>query len=454
MISLAIHWSRPLRAAAIGLASGLGLTLAVPLLVLSSASHGNPDLALMQGFPPPAEQRVDRRNAMAPPFNRWAFQHNRELQPTREIYRGAGPVALLDVDLQDLGGVTGTVREGRKLSLDEFLDESHTDAFLILHRGRIVYERYLNGMQPHGQHLMFSATKSFIGTVMLVLIEQGRVDPDARIATYVPELKDSAFGDATVQQVLDMTTAVAYSEVYDDPESDIARYGWVFGVWGSPPDDYPGPRTIYDYLPTLTKQGTHGEAFRYVTPNTDVLGWIIRRVTGKSADANIAELIWQRLGVERDAYIWLDESGAEMAGGGLNVTARDAARFGQMILQRGRLNGEQILSEAIAERILQPGDPDIFTRYYSTAHPDDDWYGGVAYAYHDQWWTFNNAHKAVSAIGIHGQYIYLDPKAEMVVVKMSSSPDAEGGANRSNDTDGPLLYQIIAEHLMKHRPGA
>jgi CubicO group peptidase (beta-lactamase class C family) len=472
----ASRWSRPLRAAAasrlgptsgLGLGLGpspglglaltlvLGLTLAAglttPLLVHAAASPGHSDLGLMQGFPPPPEQRVVRSNAMAPPFNRWAYQHIRELQPTREISRGAGPVAPLAVDLQDLGGVTGVVREGRRLSLDAFVDESHTDAFLILHRGRIVYERYLNGMQPHRQHLMFSATKSFIGTVMLTLIEQGQVDAGAPVTTYVPELKDSAFGDATVQQVLDMTTAVSYSEVYDDPASDIARYGWVFGFWGSPPDDYPGPQTIYDYLPTLIKKGTHGSAFHYVTPNTDVLGWIIRRVTGKSADANLSELIWQRLGVERDAYIWLDGSGAEMAGGGLNITARDAARFGQMILQRGRFNGEQILSESVAERILRPGDPEIFTRYYSTAYPDDDWYGGVAYAYHDQWWTFNNAHKAVSAIGIHGQYIYLDPKAEMVVVKMSSSPDAEGGTNRSNDTDGPLLYQAIAEHLMNQR---
>jgi CubicO group peptidase (beta-lactamase class C family) len=430
-------------------AAGILALAALALPPLVAAAPGHSDIGLMTGFPPPPDQRVVPDNALAPPFNRWALQHIRELQPTREIYRGTGDVAPLEVDLLDLGGVTGAVRAGRRISVDAFLDESHTDAFLILHRGRIVFERYMNGMQPHRQHLMFSATKSFVGTIMLVLIEQGRVDPQASVSRYVPELTDSAFGDATVQQVLDMTTAVAYSEVYDDPESDIARYGRVFGVWGAPPADYAGPRTIYDYLPTLAKQGTHGQAFHYVTPNTDVLGWIIRRVTGKSVDANIAEVLWQQLGVERDGYIWLDGSGAEMAGGGLNVTARDAARFGQMILQGGRFAGRQVIPEAVAARIMQPGDPEIFTRYYAAAHPDDDWYGGVAYAYHDQWWTFNNAHRAVSAIGIHGQYIYLDPKAEMVVVKMSSSPDAEGGANLANDTDGPMLYQAVAEHLLK-----
>jgi CubicO group peptidase (beta-lactamase class C family) len=433
-----------------------GTCLALALLLgCAATTHAAPDagireLGLMQGFPPPAEKQVTRSNFMAPPLNRWSFQHIRELQPTREIWRGDGAVAALEAAPMELGRIEASVREGRRLNLDQFLDESHTDSFLILHRGRIVFERYMNEMQAHRQHQMFSATKSFVGTVMLMMIDRGLVKAEDPVARYLPELERSAFGDATVQQVLDMTTGVAFSEIYDDPESDIWRYGWVFGVWGTPPADYKGPLTIYDYLPTLKKQGTHGEAFHYVTPNTDVLAWIIQRVTGKSVDANIAEMIWQPLGVERDAYIWLDGSGAAMAGGGLNITARDAARFGQMILQKGRFNGRQILPESVVERILQAGDPEVFKRYYSRAYPGDNWYGEVAYAYQNQWWTFNNAHKAVSAIGVHGQYIYIDPKAEMVIIKQSSSPDAEGGANLSNDTDGPLLYQVIAEHLMQH----
>jgi CubicO group peptidase (beta-lactamase class C family) len=181
-----------------------------------------------------------------------------------------------------------------------------------------------------------------------------------------------------------------------------------------------------------------------------VLGWIIRRVTGKSVDQNIAERFLQPIGAERDAYIWLDGEGNEMAGGGLNITARDAARFGQMILQGGLYNGKRVLPAAVAKRIFEPGDPAVFTRFY----PDDPWYGPIASSYHNQWWHFGNAHKAVSAIGVHGQYIYLDPVAQMVVVKQSSSPDAEGGANGSNDTDGPLLYQAIAEHLIRLTGGA
>jgi CubicO group peptidase (beta-lactamase class C family) len=414
----------------------------------AAPNPGSAELGLMQGFPPPADKIVRRGNFMTAPANRWAFQHIRELQPTREISRGDEPASKLESVPLDLGKVTGTVREGRVISLDQLVEEAHTDAMLVMHKGRIVYERYLNGQTARTQHQMFSATKSFVGTLMLMLIEEGKVDPTQTVASLVPELKDSAFGDATVQQVLDMTTAVDYREIYDDPTSEIWRYGYVFGVWGTPPADYKGPLTIYDYLPTLKKEGTHGVGFHYVTPNTDVLGWIIRRVTGKAVDRNIEERLWQPIGAERDGYIWLDGAGNEMAGGGLNITARDAARFGQMILHKGRFNGRQVIPEAVATRILRPGDPEKFTHFYKQFR-DTEWYGTIGYGYHDQWWTFNNAHKTTSAIGVHGQYIWLDPIAEMVVVKQSSSPDAEGGANESNDTDGPLLYMALAEYLMR-----
>jgi len=426
-------------------------TLSIQILLYSLlaavgvAAAGEPDSSkLMQGFPPPDDQIVTRSNLMEYPNNRWAFQHIRELQPTREIWRGDGPVSDLPVAPMDLGAFTATVRNGRKLSLDQFLAESHTDGFVILHDGRLVFERYFNGQQRHTQHQMMSVTKSFVGTLVLILADEGKVDLEKRVAEYLPELSKSAFGDATVQQILDMTSAVGYTEIYDDPDSDIWKYGHVFRVWGEPGAGYAGPLNIYDYLPTLQKQGVHGEGFHYVTPNTDVLGWLVRRITNSSVDANIAARFLQPLGAERDAYIWLDGEGNEMAGGGLNMTARDAARFGAMIVNGGKFNGKQVIPEAVARRILTPGNSATFRRFY-----DDPWYQQVGHSYKDQWWVFDNAHKAVSAIGIYGQYIYLDPVAKLVIVKQSSSPDAARGANESNDTDGPMIYQALAEHLVK-----
>ena len=249
---------------------------------------------LMEGFPPPPEQRVSRVNFMLPPYNRWAFQHLRELQPTREVSRGAGPITLLASKPLDLGEISVLASDDRQLNLEQFLQKSYTESFLVLHRGQIVFERYMNNMVPERQHQMFSATKSFVGTLMLVLIEEGRVSAD---------------------------------------------------------------QLVSHYLPTLQKEGKHGQAFHYVTPNTDVLAWIISRVTGERLSSVVEEQLWQPLGAERDAYFWLDDAGTEMAGGGLNVAARDAARFGQMILQGGRYNGLQVIPRSVAEKILQPGDP-------------------------------------------------------------------------------------------------
>ena len=399
------------------------------------------ELGLMQGFPTPSDKRVSIQNFMQAPQNRWSFQHIRELQPTRDVYRGVGPASRLESQMIDLDALEFTTFDSRRITFARWQQESYTDAIVVLHRGKIVYEKYLNGMTPHTQHQMFSVTKSFVGTTVLVLAGQGRIDVDRKVGHYVPELGKSAFGDATVQQVLDMTTGVKYSEDYLDRDSDIARYGNVFSIWGELPDGYTGPTSLYGYLPTLRKQGEHGHAFHYVTPNTDVLGWIISRTTNLSVSAALESILYQRLGPERDAYFWLDGSATEMAGGGLNVTARDAARFGQMILNLGYFNGQQVIPASVAKRILRPGDPAPFNRFYQ-----DPWYEHVGFAYHDMWWTFNNAHKAVSALGVHGQQIYLDSTAQMVVVKQSSDPAPESDIN---ETDGPLVYQAIAEFLMK-----
>jgi CubicO group peptidase (beta-lactamase class C family) len=396
---------------------------------------------LMQGFPPPEEVRVSRENFMLPPYNRWAFQHIRELQPTREVYRGRESIAALESAPVDLADRSYKVSGNREVTLDEWLEEAATDSFLVLHKGKVVYERYLNGQRESTQHQMFSATKSFIGTLALMLIDEGLVDPARAMQSYVPELKGSAFGDATVQQVLDMTTSVAFNEDYVDTEADIWAYGDVVGL-----SDVSDPErrfdSIYEYLPTLGQMGKfkHGDAFHYVTPNTDALGWVLSRVSGQSTSELIATRFLQPLGAQRDGYMWLDKSGTEMAGGGLNITARDAARFGQMILQKGNYNGRQVVPVKVAERIMTPGNPDTFARFY-----DDPWYHNVGHSYHDQWWSFRNKHKAVSAIGVHGQFVYIDPVAQMVVVKQSSHPDAEG---TSNEVDGPLIWQAIAERLL------
>jgi CubicO group peptidase (beta-lactamase class C family) len=395
----------------------------------------------MTEFQPSGDKPVTRTNFMQAPFNRWAFQHIRELQPTREIYRGDGPVSRLESIPQVLNELLFDGAEGRQTNLQQWQQQACVDAMLVLHKGSVAYEVYLNGQQPQTRHQMFSVTKSWVVVVVLIMAEQGRIDLNRNVANYLPELANSAFGDATVQQLMDMTVAVDYDEEYENEDSAIHGYGRVFNIWGETPVNYDGPVTLYDYLPTLHKKGEHGFGFLYVTPDTDVLAWIVSRVSGQNISSMIEKLVFQPLGPEQNAYLWLDKVGTETAGAGLNICARDAARFGQMILQKGYYNDKQIVPESVAERILQPGDPETFNRIYK-----DDWYEQIGYAYHDQWWTWNNPHKAVSAMGIHGQHIYLDPLAGMVIVVQSSHANADSDAH---ELDAPQLFHAIGEYLSK-----
>jgi len=398
------------------------------------------ELGLMRGFPPPADKQVTHANLAEAPYNRWAFQHMRELLPSRALERGDGPVAALPRgEPLDLRGLSVDLPGEQSMKVSTWMYRAYTDAFLVLHRGRIVYEAYFNDMTPETPHQMMSVSKSFCAAVVLTLIEEGKIDTAAPVSRYVPELGTSAYGDASVQQVLDMTVGVAFDEDYRDPKSEWRRFGYALGLY-PPPAGYDGPMNLYSYLPTLRKSGEHGEAFHYVSADTEVLGWIAERASGAQWSRLLSERLWRKLGVEHDAYYWLDPAAREGVSAALNISARDAARFGQMILERGTLDGRRVLSKTVAERILQPGDPAPFNRFYQ-----DRWYAEVGYAYHDQWWTFRNEHKSVAALGIHGQHIYIDPVAEMVIVRQSSDPQPESDIS---ETDGPIVYHVIAKALM------
>lgn len=393
------------------------------------------ELGLMTGSPVAPEKLVTALNFIEPPYNRWAFQHIRELFPTRAVAPAARSWELPRRPL-DITAVSVDLGDGRRTTVADWLASAYTDGFIVLDRGVIVHEQYENGQEPGTPHLMFSVTKSVTGTLMLMLMEQGLVDATKPVADYLPELRDTAFGDASVQQVMDMTNSIAYDETYDDPESDIAAFIAAM---------YLGGEGLYAHLQSLSAKAPdfdHGEAFHYVTPDPEVLGWIIRRVTGMELAEALQAMLWSRLGTEFEASYWVDPLGIEMAGGGLSMSLRDAARFGQMILDDGVADGERVLSGAIAQRIRTHRNQDVFSRYYQ-----DDWYGQVATGYHDQWWDYAGV-DAVVALGIHGQFIYVNSQHDVVIVKQSSDPEAE---NERVDSETPRVMHAIAAYLAAQR---
>jgi len=398
---------------------------------------------LMLGFPPPAELRVGIEGDISGssfPQTRWAFSHQRELKATVNVRRGSAPASALPRQLrEDIDSVSFTTMDGEQMTWAQSIDAMFTDGIAILHRGKIVYEAYRGALRPELPHIAFSMTKSFVGLLAATLAHEAKVDQSAPVAHYIPELEGSAFADATVRQVMDMTVGVKYSEVYTDPDAEVRTYGIAAG-YGKPPQGYDGPRSIVDFLRTLKKQGEHGAAFAYKTCNTEVLAWIVQRVTSTPMAQLISERIWQRIGVEEDANIIVDPAGMAACGGGMSVALRDLARFGEMMRNGGSFNGQKIVPAEVVADIARGAEPAHFAKAgYQTMK---------GWSYRSQWWVSHNDLGAYTARGIHGQVCWIAPKAEMVIARFASHPVAANGNSVLDKVSLPA-YAAVAAHLIR-----
>jgi CubicO group peptidase (beta-lactamase class C family) len=410
----------------------------------ASAADTDPvKMGWMEGSPPPPQKRIGFADGsfITFPKNRWSFAHYRELFPTVRVSRGDGPVVHFDRALRaDIAALRFTPK-GASDSQNwvEAFDAGYGDAIIVLHRGRIVFERYHGVMHADQPHIGFSLTKSLYGTLTELLIDEGTIDENATVARYVPELAESGFGDATVRQLLDMTTSLDYNE--DAPDADEKMRNFMLASGSYPrPSDYTGPRNTFDLLKTVKKVAPHGERFDYQSVDTEVLGFIIARVTGQRPEKTLEERIWSRLGAEHDAYITVDEAGSSRTTGGLSATARDLARFGEMMRRDGFFNGRQIVPNRVVAKIRSGGSK----RDFANAIWDYDTRRG--WSYKSQWWHTHNANGAYLGIGMYGQHIYIDPAAEMVIVRFASGPV---GSTVSTDHVTLPMYQAMADHLSR-----
>lgn len=348
------------------------------------------------------------------PFNRWSFWHVRELIPTERISRGNGPVVELPHEERDVLS-TPFEHAGRAYTVGSMLEESFTDAFLVVHRGAVVHEWYAHEGGPDQPHLLMSVSKSLTSALVGALADRGLLDPETTVTDVVAELRGTSFEGATIQHLLDMRTGTRFAEDYDDPTSDAPVLDRVAG-WA--PANGEEPAELHAYIASLENDQEHGGAFRYRSVLTDLLGWVVE----EAGLARFAELfsreIWSKLGCEQDADITLDPGGHPFTDGGICTTARDLARFGSLYLGRGELAGRRVLSDGWVQRILTPnaelveafeGAPDI------ALMP-----GGF---YHDCWWI-RDANGIYAGEGIHGQLVYVHSPSETVVVKFSTWPRA------------------------------
>ena len=338
------------------------------------------------------------------PHNRWAFQHIDEVLRVATVPRGAGPLlTFTDGDLLDPPG------------LDAQLRAACTDGLVMVRGSEIRLERYLNGMSSETRHLLMSVSKSITSAVFSRFVERGEVDVRETVARYVPALQASAYGDATVQQTLDMTVAVDYDEEYHDPQSAVQRHDRAGGWRTSRPGD---PTGVREFLITLRKDGDHGRVFRYCSANTDVLAWILENVSGRPFSELLSDELWAALGAESDAFVTVDAEKFAYANGGFCVTLRDLARFGRMLLNDGvGADGSQLVPRAWIEDIRRGGEPGTDFTDVPSAHSPG--------TYRNQFWVTGDEHGCFFGTGIHGQFVWMNPATDTVVAKLGSLPLAD-----------------------------
>jgi CubicO group peptidase (beta-lactamase class C family) len=404
----------------------------------------------MSQVPAPEDQGapVTALNWQEPPGNRWAFWHVADILPTHLVSRGDGPVRPLPFSAlpartgrADLLAVPVARAGGPATTVGEVLDGTYTDAYLVLQDGELVTEWYGSLGAPDRPHALMSISKSVVGCVAAVLIDRGLLDPDRAITAYVPELAASGYAGALVRHVYDMRSGVRFVEDYANPASDIRRLDeWVGCREMAEPgrgEEPAGPRGLYRFLATLKAEAPHGERFLYRSAESDVLGWVCERAAGRPMATLMSDLIWAPMGAERDAILLEDGFGAAVHDGGLCATARDVARFGQLLLAGGvvpeGLGGAGGAGTGGTRPVVPPQwlrrawAVDADARTVFAASPAEWAFPGGWYR-HQFWFRPGDHGDVLLCLGIHGQMLHVSRRTGTVCVKFSTWPGAQNPA--------------------------
>ena len=351
---------------------------------------------------------------------------------TLEAGDGTRELARIDLDPTTIDALVVRGEPWGSSTVAELFARHGGLGLVVLHQGCLAYERVGPDGDPDRRNLNFSVTKSFTGSLAATATAHGRLARDARVADLIPELAATGFADATVGEIADMTAAIAYDEDYDEATAPSSRSGWrgfgdymvAIGLDGADgADGVDRPRTIRDLLGTIGRgERPHGEVFAYATPMSDVLGWLLEHADGRDG-GDVLQDVWSAVGAEHDARLTRDPAGTALMGAGLAMTTRDLARFGALVndLVRGRVDlvagpdDEPLLDGRVLDAIRDRGDPEAFQRGGHYAYL-------AGYSYRDQWWLPGGAGRPLSAWGIHGQVLWIDPDADVVIAYHCGGP--------------------------------
>jgi len=365
------------------------------------------------------------------PLSHWVYTHMSEVFPSAVIRRG-GPIVDLPQQLRpDIGGLKVSGKDEPDQTLDDLVADGAVDGCIVLHAGKIVYEKYPT-IQPNDLHLIFSVTKAFVSTSLAILEDQGKIDLQKPVENFLPELKGSAWAGIRLRDVADMRSGIEGNESSTDAYRNPAHkqfqleatLGWQ--PRGAPNlPEWAKRGDLLAFLGTLKRERTPGEAWAYTSSNTAVIAEVISRVTGKPLAENISELIWSKIGAERDAFLVENERKFPVAHAGMASTLHDLARFGLLFMKNPGPAQRNVISERIVKRI------------FSSRGTGLDERGMLPLTY--QWDMLNDKGEMVKG-GWAGQLLYINREKDVVV--------AYSGTNlTANPKLEPLPCRIIARTL-------
>ena len=359
---------------------------------------------------------INQNNWNQHPNQVWSFQNMKDLFSTQTLSKSNNPSSFDTKFNQDIENFEFDTLEGKSTSIKDSFSETHADAFLVIKNEEIIYEKYFNEMSAHSPHLMNSISKSFLGMLAGVLVGKGIVDPEDKISNLIPEFKDSAFVETTLQNALDMAGAVKFGEDYAQPDADFWHETAMVG-WRPDLKANLKANNLKEFAQSLkdTEQND-GEKYHYRTILTDVAAMALEQAANQSVFELMDEYIWQKLKPEHDAHVVLDLNGFPYFGAGMNASARDLGRFGLMLLNNGKYAEEQIVPASwISDTIA--GDSGYKQRFAASEHgpmmPDGH--------YKNKMWVVDE--NIMLCIGIHGQFICINKATNSVIVRFSSQPE-------------------------------
>ena len=346
------------------------------------------------------------------PYSKWSFHHVREIVPSAEIKNNNQVIIPLSENIKTFVN----------LNISKIMDETETDAIVITKDNDILFEKYNNKMTESSPHILFSVSKSILGLLVGSLVESKELKEVDLVIKYIPELDGTAYSDATIRDLLDMRVGVKFDEDYTAVSGPIVNYRYAAN-WNPVPEGVEAG-DLRSFMSSLTERdGKHGGRFHYVSPNTDLMAWVCERATGVRYAELLSERLWTPIGAEYSGYITLDRIGAARAAGGVCFTARDLARVGLLIANNGCANGKQIISEAWIDDIVNNGSDDAWKKREGMEE-----FGNMPMHYRSFWYVQKDGDPLVHGLGIHGQYLFIDPKLNLSIAWFSSDNEATGSS--------------------------